>query len=138
MPTQTTEFESMPPTATRSPVSPLTNPPSLALSPHFDLGWDHPSTLRSMNNLGWTLVGLEGFDEGEEMLKNALVRLERVIGKDHPNTCNLRQGLIQHFKQRGKLDEVEMIKKRFSCSFYQLWATLRGFRLRLGGISQTE
>ena len=56
------------------------------------LGEHHSDTLKAMNDLGWTWIRLKKFDEGEEMLKNALIGRERVIGKDNPWTRDLRQG----------------------------------------------
>ena len=76
-------------------------------------GERHPETLRSMNNLGWTLIALERFEEGEGLLKNALIGWESVLGMNHPNTRGLRESLINRFKRRDKLDEVITIEERY-------------------------
>ena len=78
------------------------------------LGEQHPDTLASMNNLGWTLVQSARSEEGEQLLKTALIRMENVVGPNHPHTCSLRKDLIRCLKEQNKQEDAKAIEDRYS------------------------
>ena len=52
------------------------------------LGNDHPSTLRSINNLGTLLCDHGKYGEAEKLMREALDGHRRVLGDKHPDTFN--------------------------------------------------
>ena len=72
------------------------------------LGKEHPSTLRSMNNLAEVLRSQGKYEEAEEMHRQALGLRERVLGKEHPDTLTSVYCLayLLHHKKRYKDAEV--------------------------------
>ena len=50
------------------------------------LGKEHPSTLRSMNNLADILSSQGKYEEAERIQRQALALKETVLGKEHPST----------------------------------------------------
>ena len=76
------------------------------------LGKEHPSTLRSMNNLASVLSSQGKYDEAEEMHRQALALTERVLGKEHPDTLTSINNLALVLSSQGKYDEAEEMHRQ--------------------------
>jgi non-specific serine/threonine protein kinase/serine/threonine-protein kinase len=90
-----------------------TQPQEQALSIRREaLGDDHPSTLSSIQNMGWLLQQQGKLDEAEPFYREALEGKRRVLGDDHPSTL----GSINHMglllMDQGKLDEAEPLCRK--------------------------
>jgi hypothetical protein len=67
------------------------------------LGEDHPTTLRSMNNLAATLRDLGDLDGARQLHEQTLAGYRRVLGEDHPDTLTSMNNLAE---LRRELDEL--------------------------------
>ena len=65
------------------------------------LGPEHPDTLTSVNNLAFLYRSQGRYAEAEPLYQRALAGMERVLGKDHPNTKVVRENL-KRLRARGK------------------------------------
>jgi hypothetical protein len=57
------------------------------------MGYEHPRTLRVMNNLVTVLSTRGDLDRAEELQTRALEIQTRLMGKDHPDTRTLAHNL---------------------------------------------
>lgn len=76
------------------------------------LGWDHPSTLRSVGNLALTLIHQRNFNEAELLLCDALERSElKFGGREHPLTLYFISGFASLRLNQGDLEAAEVLNR---------------------------
>ncbi|MGW7400959.1 tetratricopeptide repeat protein [Streptomyces cyaneofuscatus] len=66
------------------------------------LGLDHPSTLRSRNNLAIALHRLGEHRQAAELHRQTVTERERVLGPDHPDTLTSRNNLASSLNDLGE------------------------------------
>jgi hypothetical protein len=66
------------------------------------LGVDHPSTLKSMNNLANVLLQQGKYVEAEKMHRQTLESMEKVLGVDHPSTLASMDNLKKVLRRQGE------------------------------------
>jgi serine/threonine protein kinase/tetratricopeptide (TPR) repeat protein len=71
-----------------------------------ELGDDHPSTLVSINNMGYLLKLMGTYDEAESYSREALEGRRRVLGNDHPSTLLSINNMGLLLEEMGKLQEA--------------------------------
>ena len=76
------------------------------------LGVDHPSTLRTVHNLGILYKNQGKLKEAEEMFQRALQGYEKAYGVDHPSMLDTVHGLGILYKDQGKFREAEEMYQR--------------------------
>ncbi|KAJ7025722.1 kinase-like domain-containing protein [Mycena alexandri] len=81
------------------------------------LGADHPDTLQSMHNLGYTYIKRQQWKEAEQLYSEVVWKQKQVLGVDHPDTLRSMQNLALTYAHRGDLYEaeelhLEVIKKQ--------------------------
>ena len=76
------------------------------------LGFDHPSTLTSVNNLGSLLQSQGKLEEAEPLYRRGLESRERVLGEEHPDTLTSVNNLGILLRAQGKLEEAEPLYRR--------------------------
>ena len=69
----------------------------------------HPSTLRSINNLGSLLQDQGKLDEAGALLREALEAMRATLGDRHPNTLVSINNLGTLLQAQGKLDEAGVL-----------------------------
>ncbi|MCK4873609.1 MAG: serine/threonine protein kinase [Phycisphaerales bacterium] len=72
-----------------------------------ELGEEHPSTLRSMNNLVLLYDGQGRYDEAEPLCTKTLEISTRVLGDEHRDTLSVMNNLAILYKNQGRHDEAE-------------------------------
>jgi tetratricopeptide (TPR) repeat protein len=79
-----------------------------------DLGPDHRSTLRSVNDLGILYSGQEKLDEAEQMFQRALTGYEKAHGQQAltAQLLNAVNNLGNIYHKQGRLDEAETMLQR--------------------------
>jgi len=73
---------------------------------------DDALTMESVAEMGWALILLGKYDEGEKYLREALEKQVRVLGPDHPETCTTMMGLGLSLNRPEDLDEKENLWRR--------------------------
>ena len=76
------------------------------------LGADHPSTLRSRNNLANGYESAGRLDDAIPLLERTLADYERVLGADHPDTLTSRNNLASGYRSAGRLDDAIPLYER--------------------------
>ena len=76
------------------------------------LGKEHPSTLKSMNNLASVLSSQGNYEEAERIHRQALALYETVLGKEHPSTLTSMNNLASVLSSQGKYEEAERIHRQ--------------------------
>jgi CHAT domain-containing protein/Tfp pilus assembly protein PilF len=76
------------------------------------LGKEHPSTLRSMNNLAFLYKAQGRYSEAEPLYKQALQLREKVLGKEHPSTLSSMNNLAILYESQGRHSEAEPLFKQ--------------------------
>jgi tetratricopeptide (TPR) repeat protein len=71
------------------------------------LGDEHPDTLTSKNNYGFSLNIQGKYNEAEPMYRQTLALMEKILGKEHPSTLSSMNNLAYLFKSQGKYSEAE-------------------------------
>ncbi|PGG99208.1 hypothetical protein AJ79_08638 [Helicocarpus griseus UAMH5409] len=59
------------------------------------LGFDHPDTLTSMNNLAFTWKSMGRHGDALSLIQTCSTLQRRVLGPDHPDTVSTLQALIE-------------------------------------------
>jgi non-specific serine/threonine protein kinase/serine/threonine-protein kinase len=72
---------------------------------------DHLATLDAINTLSLVLGSLDRYSEAEQLNRQAIDGLERVVGTTDPLTLRSRSGLSVLLRQMGQLDEAETIQR---------------------------
>ena len=75
-------------------------------------GTDHPSTLRSRNNLAMAYRAAGRTAEAIPLLERALAGCERVRGTDHPDTLTTRNNLAMAYRAAGRTAEAIPLLER--------------------------
>jgi Tetratricopeptide repeat len=65
-------------------------------------GREHPSTLTSMNSLARVLRDRGKIEEAEQMFREVLAIMQRVLGMEHPDTLTSMHNLAVALSDRGK------------------------------------
>jgi tetratricopeptide (TPR) repeat protein len=86
------------------------------------LGPDHPSTLRSMNNLTVAYQAADQLDKAVPLLERTLDKQKTNLRPDHPDTLNTMNNLAQAYQQAGRHDRAEPL----------LWELLEQQRKKTG------
>jgi tetratricopeptide (TPR) repeat protein len=86
------------------------------------LGPDHPSTLRSMNNLAVAYQAAGQLDKAVPLLERTLDKQKTNLRPDHPDTLNTMNNLAQAYQQAGRHDRAEPL----------LWELLEPQRKKTG------
>ncbi len=76
------------------------------------LGPSHPSLLSAHLNLGRALVYAGDLSEGEDELRNALSRAQKIWGKGHPNTARIWGMLGIALTSQKKYEQAEQALRR--------------------------
>ncbi|MCJ1296683.1 hypothetical protein MMC34_008249 [Xylographa carneopallida] len=77
------------------------------------LGYEHPYTITSMNNVAQTLHGLGKHEAAEDMQRRTVELSQRVRGTDHPETLGLMDNLRELLEVQEKTQEAEqMLRER--------------------------
>jgi tetratricopeptide (TPR) repeat protein len=76
------------------------------------LGFEHPSTLTSMNNLAGVLHRQGKYEEAEAMNRQTLARYEKVLGHEHPDTLTSINNLALVLNSQGKHEEAETMHRQ--------------------------
>jgi nephrocystin-3 len=76
------------------------------------LGAEHPSTLRSANNLARLLEGKGDYADAEPLHRRALEASERVLGAEHPNTLVSVNNLAALLYGKGDYAGAELLFRR--------------------------
>ena len=76
------------------------------------LGPDHPDTLRSESDLGWTLYEEARYGEAEKLQRRTLASLRRVLGPDNPDTLQSMSNLAAVFDDEGRHSEAETLERQ--------------------------
>ncbi|KEY73924.1 hypothetical protein S7711_07766 [Stachybotrys chartarum IBT 7711] len=71
------------------------------------LSKEHPSTLKSMNNLAVTFQDQGKHAHAEQMQRQTLNLAEKILGQEHPNTFIIMNNLVIALKAQGKHIEAE-------------------------------
>jgi eukaryotic-like serine/threonine-protein kinase len=71
------------------------------------LSTDDPTTLTSINNMGYMLMALGKLDQAELLYREALDRYPRVLGKNHPDTIRSISSMAHVLHVQGKFAEAE-------------------------------
>ena len=76
------------------------------------MGSEHPSTLKTMQNLAW-LYAIQGrTTEAEPLYIQTLEISTRVLGEDHPDTLRLMYDLADLYVNKGQYSEAECFSSR--------------------------
>jgi tetratricopeptide (TPR) repeat protein len=73
-------------------------------------GVEHPSTLKSINNLGLVLHNQGKYGEAEAMYRQALEARQRILGCEHPHTLDSVSDVNEFgnvLSKQGKYEEAE-------------------------------
>jgi hypothetical protein len=70
------------------------------------LGDDHPDTLQTMVNLGWTYNHLGQLQKAETLGIVVLEKRKRLLGENHPDSLQAMQDLASTYRHLGKLSEA--------------------------------
>jgi tetratricopeptide (TPR) repeat protein len=81
------------------------------------LGPDHPSTLRTVNNLGNLYCAQGEIVEAEQMYQRALVGKEKALGSYHTSTLQTVHNLGKLYYEQGKMVEAEQLHQRALAGF---------------------
>ena len=74
-------------------------------------GLNHPDTILSMDNLGFTYLRDQGRLKEAEELQVKVVELSKVMfGVNHPDTLKSMQNLATTYREQGRLDEAEKLQ----------------------------
>ena len=73
------------------------------------LGPEHPSTLRSVNNLGLILKHKGDYDAAEILLRRALEGQEKTHGSENPHTLTCISNLGNFLRDKGDYDAAEIL-----------------------------
>jgi len=73
------------------------------------LGKEHPSTLRTVNNLALSLYRQGKLAMAETISRQALQFQEKVLGKEHPDTLTNTNNLVLFLVHQGKFAEAKAI-----------------------------
>ena len=76
------------------------------------LGSDHPSTLRSRNNLAYSYQTEGRFDEAIALFERNLADHERFLGPDHDLTLSALKNLANACQEADRLDEATSLFER--------------------------
>jgi non-specific serine/threonine protein kinase/serine/threonine-protein kinase len=76
------------------------------------LGNKDPTTLRTMNRLGWTATLQGKYSEAEALLSQGLEMRRRVLGQNHPETLGSMNNLSAVYFFQGKYEEAEALLSR--------------------------
>jgi Tfp pilus assembly protein PilF len=76
------------------------------------LGFEHPNTLISVNDLGLVLSNQGKYEEAEAMHRRALEAQEKVLGREHPHTLTSVGNLGTVLSSQGKYEEAEAMHRR--------------------------
>ncbi|HWL95390.1 MAG TPA: tetratricopeptide repeat protein, partial [Phycisphaerae bacterium] len=76
------------------------------------LGDDHPDVFLSLNNLVALLNWREDLPGAIELGLQVLERADRILGPDHPRTCQYAFNLATLYGQLGRWEEVERYARR--------------------------
>lgn len=71
------------------------------------LGWEHPLTLSSMNNLALVLSSLGKYDEAEELHRRTLELKKKVLGLEDSSTLSSMNNLALVLDSQKKYQEAE-------------------------------
>jgi tetratricopeptide (TPR) repeat protein len=77
-----------------------------------ELGFEHPNTLTSMNNLANMLSNRGKYEEAKEMHQQELAICEKVLRKEHPDTLMSINNLANVLSNQGKYKEAEEMHRR--------------------------
>jgi hypothetical protein len=69
------------------------------------LGDDHPSTLRTANNLAVCLHELGDLQAARDLEQDTLDRYRRILGDDHPDTLRTASNLAADLRALGETDD---------------------------------
>ena len=72
------------------------------------LGEEHPSTLGSINNMGFLLQSQGKLAEAEPYFREDLEKSRRVLGEEHPDTLTSINNMGFLLQSQGKLAEAEL------------------------------
>jgi tetratricopeptide (TPR) repeat protein len=75
-------------------------------------GTDHPSTLRSRNNLAMAYRAAGRTAEAIPLLERTLAGYERVLGDRHPDTLTTRNNLAMAYRAAGRTAEAIPLLER--------------------------
>lgn len=76
------------------------------------LGPDHPDTLKTVNNLGQSLMNLGRVEEAEPLYRRALAARLRVLGEHDPFTLVSMNNLAMLLRARREFAEAESLLRR--------------------------
>jgi tetratricopeptide (TPR) repeat protein len=76
------------------------------------LGKDRPDTLRSMNNLAWTLYAQGDLAGARTLQEQVLEATARLLGKEHPNTLTSINNLAQMLYAQGDLAGARTLQEQ--------------------------
>jgi tetratricopeptide (TPR) repeat protein len=76
------------------------------------LGPEHPSTLKSLNNLGVLYRNQGKYEQAEPLYQRALATCERVLGPEHPDTAQALSNLANLYYVQGKYEQAEPLYQR--------------------------
>ena len=77
-----------------------------------NLGREHPSVARDLNNLATLLQATNRLNKAEPLMRRALAIDEKSLGKEHPNVAAALNNLAQLLYATNRLDEAEPLMRR--------------------------
>jgi len=84
------------------------------------LGPEHPTTLKWMENLGWTYMYQSRFHEAEPLLEETLEGTRRALGDEHMQTASSMWSLAALYWSQGRYEEAEpLLDKALEISMRQ-------------------
>jgi eukaryotic-like serine/threonine-protein kinase len=73
------------------------------------LGPEHPSTLATLNNLGYAYAAQGRLRESEQLLRENLSAERGILGPDHPQTIETTFNLAGTYNRQGRYGQAEQL-----------------------------